>query len=117
MKIQRTPGKARSTVRANAEVAPEVSELLFEADDVAMLLAEVTGEDVVVSDAEGEDMVAFEIAGEEFIVEAEGDEEVLEASVRPAVTKRTVAASSRRSGRTSATAGKSVRRIAPAGRK
>lgn len=72
-------------------VAPEASELLFEAEDVAELVAEITGEAVEVT-AE-EDTVTFAVGEDEFVVEAEGDEEVLEAIRKPLRGKRTVSAS------------------------
>ena len=62
------------------DVAPEASDLLFEAEDVAELVAEVTGKDVAVT-AE-EDTVTFEVGDDVFTVEADGDEEALEASTR-----------------------------------
>lgn len=64
----------------DVDVAPEASDLLFEAEDVAELVAEVTGKDVAVT-AE-EDVVSFEVGDDVFTVEADGDEEVLEASTR-----------------------------------
>ena len=73
------------------EVAPEASDLLFEAEDVAELLAEVTGKDVAV-EAE-ESTVTFEIGDDQFIVEAEGDEEILEATKKPLQGKKPVKAS------------------------
>lgn len=75
------------------DVAPEASDLLFEAEDVAELIAEVTGEPVEVT-AE-EDTVVFAVGDEEFTVEAEGDEEVLEAVRKPLRGKRPVSASRR----------------------
>lgn len=87
----------RRRVYADEEVsvAPEATDLLFEAEDVAELVAEVTGEVVDVT-ADG-DSVVFAIGegegAEEFTVTAEGDEEVLEATRRPLRGKRTVAAS------------------------
>lgn len=80
-----------------ATVAPEATDLLFEAEDVAELVAEVTGEVVEVT-ADGDD-VTFAIgegdAVEEYTVSAEGDEEVLEAVRRPFSGKKSVAASRR----------------------
>lgn len=74
----------RKRIVAEAEVAPEAMDLLFEAEDVAELVAEVTG-DVVEVNADG-DQVVFSIGegedAEEFTVTAEGDEEILEASRR-----------------------------------
>lgn len=92
--------KVASTVRADTEVAPDATELLFDAEDVAQLIAEVTGEDVVVDVAdETGDSVTFEIAGEEFTVQTEGTEEVLEASTRFVRGKKPVAASTKNRGR------------------
>ena len=76
------------------DVAPEATDLLFEAEDVAELVAEVTGEAVEVT-AE-EDTVTFAIGEDEYTVEAEGNEEILESVRRPMRGKRTVAASTRR---------------------
>ena len=88
MRIKKTASpKARRAIRANEEIAeieepvvevePEATDLLFEVTDVADVLAEVTGEDVVV-EADG-DVAEFTIGDEVFTVEAEGDEEILEA--------------------------------------
>nr|DAJ50960.1 MAG TPA: hypothetical protein [Caudoviricetes sp.] len=76
------------------EVDPEATDLLFEAEDVAELVAEVTGEavDVTVDD----DSVTFAVGDDEYTVEAEGDEEMLEASTKIMKGKRRVAASTRR---------------------
>ena len=75
-------------------VAPEASDLLFEAEDVAELVAEITGKEVSVT-AE-EDVVTFEVGDDEFVVEAEGDEEILEATKKPLKGKSRVTASTRR---------------------
>lgn len=86
----------RRRIAAETEVAPEATDLLFEAGDVADLVAEVTGEDVEVEATE--DAVEFTVGEETFVVEPEGDEEVLEASTR--VNKRkAVKASTRPVGR------------------
>lgn len=61
-----------------AEIAPEATELVFETEDVAELVAEITGEDVEVTADENE--VTFTVGDTDFTVEAEGGEEVLEAS-------------------------------------
>lgn len=95
---------ARRRVRANDEVeevvdevsvdvAPEASDLLFEAEDVAELVAEVTGQEVSVT-AE-EDVVTFEVGDDAYVVEADGDEEILEATRKPLAGKRGVRASRR----------------------
>lgn len=94
-------------------VAPEATELLFEAEDVAELVAEVTGEVVEVT-ADGED-VTFAIGSgddaEEFTVSAEGDEEVLESVRRPLRGKSSVAAARRSARRPSARPVKASRTI------
>lgn len=74
-------------------VAPEASELLFEAEDVAELVAEVTGEAVEVE--VDEDVVTFAVGDDTFVVEAEGDEEVLESVRKPFRGKKPVRASRR----------------------
>lgn len=71
------------------DVAPDASDLLFEAEDVAELVAEVTGMDVAVT--ADEDTVTFEVGDDKFVVEAEGDEEVLEASTRLAKKNKVTA--------------------------
>ncbi len=97
---------------AGAQVAPEASDLLFEAEDVAELVAEVTGEPVEVT-AE-EDAVVFAVGEDEYTVEADGDEEVLEASRKAFRGKRFVAASTRRrrsSASQSIKSGRTIRKI------
>lgn len=105
MRVSTNP---RKRIRAEEEVtvAPEATDLLFEAEDVAELIAEVTGKEVEVT--ADEDMVTFSVDGDEFTVEPEGDEEVLEAVRKPFARKRTVA-SSRKVNRT-VKASASVRR-------
>lgn len=78
---------------ADVEVAPEASDLLFEAEDVAELIAEVTGQDVEVT--ADEDAVTFAVGEDEFVVEAEGEEEILESTKRPLRGKAPVKASKR----------------------
>lgn len=78
-------------VGGEAVVEPEASDLLFEAEDVAELVAEITGEDVEVT--ADEDSVVFAVGDDEYTVEAEGDEEVLEAVRRPLKNKKAVKAS------------------------
>ena len=95
-----------STVdQGDVEVDPEATDLLFEAEDVAELVAEVTGQsvDVTVDD----DAVTFAVGEDEYTVEAEGDEEMLEASTKVLRNKRRVSASTQRR-----TAAKSSRRPA-----
>ena len=76
----------------DVDVAEEATDLLFEAEDVAELVAEVTGDTVAV-EADG-DTVTFTVGEDDFIVEAEGDEEILE-SRRISSSKRRISASRR----------------------
>lgn len=62
----------------SVSVDPEATELVFETEDVAELLAEVTSEDVEVVADENE--ITFTIGDTDYTVQAEGGEEVLEAS-------------------------------------
>lgn len=75
------------------EVAPEASDLLFEAEDVAELVAEITGQDVAVT--ADDDVVTFEVGEDQFVVEAEGDEEILESTKKPLRGKKPLQASKR----------------------
>lgn len=79
---------------AGVEVAPEATDLLFEAEDVAEIIAEVTGETVEVT-ADG-DTATFAVGNEEFTVEAEGDEEIVEARKKEIRGKKAVKASTKR---------------------
>lgn len=109
MYIQR---RTNRVIRANDDmvnVPEEASDLLFEAEDVAQLVAEVTGQDVDV--AVDDDAVTFSVGDEDFTVEADGDEEVLEASTSVR-GRRTVAASQKRVARRPIKA--SAQRQAPA---
>lgn len=95
MFIQRRRITANEDPNAGAAaVAPEASDLLFEAEDVAELVAEVTGEAVEVT--ADDTTVTFAVGEDEYTVEAEGDEEVLETSRRTFRGKRPVSASTRR---------------------
>lgn len=100
MYISRKNTNRRKRVMANAEVAPEATDLLFETEDVADLVAEVTGETVEVETTD--DAVEFTVGeGEEaetFTVEPEEDAEILE-SARIPRSKRAVKASTRTAGR------------------
>lgn len=88
-------------------VEPEAADLLFEAEDVAELIAEIT--EVPVEVTADETTVTFAVGEDEFIVEAEGDEEVLEAvsvkkrgvkaAAKKAVSKKAPVKSSRRPAR------------------
>lgn len=96
--------KSNRRVMAETDVAPEASELLFEAEDVAELVAEVTGEPVEVT-ADG-DSVTFDVGEDSYTVEAEGSEEMVESCTRPAKKARPVSASTNRT-----PAGKTVRKL------
>lgn len=100
-------------------VAPEATDLLFEAEDVAELVAEVTGEVVDVT-ADGDEVVFAVGEGEdaeEFTVTADGDEEVLESVRKPFKGKRTVSASRRVNASTRARAKKNTVRKVPSKRR
>lgn len=79
---------------ADVQVAPEATDLLFEAEDVAELVAEVTGQPVEVNVED--DFVEFAVGDDVYTIEAEGDEEILEASTKILKNKRTVSASTKR---------------------
>lgn len=92
------------------EVAPEATELLFEAEDVAELVAEVTGQAVEVS-VNDDDTVDFVVGDDTYTVSADGDEELLEASTR--VLKKGVKASTKAVKRPAAApARRAIRRVA-----
>lgn len=97
-------------------VEPEATDLLFEAEDVAELIAEVTGETVEVSVTD--DAVEFAIGEDVYTVEAEGDEEILEAATKKTLRgKRTVAAATSSRGRAAGrAAGRAVRDVPARGR-
>lgn len=112
MYIQRRRITANTDVDANPSVAPEAADLLFEAEDVAELVAEVTGEPVDVT--ADEDTVTFAVGEDEYTVEAEGDEEILEAVRKPLARKSKVAASRAAAATRNANrkpAGRQIRRI------
>ena len=114
--------KNKKRIYANDEIQEPVvnvesdaTDLLFEAEDVANLIAEVTESDVEVEVADDGDSVSFTVGDAVYNVEAEGDEEVVEASTR--VGRRAgkrVTASRRPSGRrvsaSTRTRNRSVRR-------
>lgn len=97
MYIQKRKITANEEIPGGANVAPEASDLLFEAEDVAELVAEVTGEPVEVT--ADDTTVTFAIGEDEFTVEAEGNEEILETARRPLRNKKPVAASTNRTRR------------------
>ena len=76
------------------DVAPEATDLLFEAEDVAELVAEVTGQEVSVT--VDDEAVQFEVGEDVYTVEPEGDEEILESTRKPLRNKKSVKASTRR---------------------
>lgn len=103
--------QVEETVETGAEdvvVDEGAQDLLFEAEDVAELLAEVTGEPIEVT--ADENSVVFSVGEDEFTVEAEGNEEVLESVRKPLRGKKTVSASTRRTGKRPA--GRTVRKAA-----
>lgn len=89
---------------AGATVAPEATDLLFEAEDVAELIAEVTGEAVEVT--ADDETVTFAVGDTEFTVEAEGTEEILETSTKVLRGKKPVKASTARK-----TAGRPIKKV------
>lgn len=81
-------------ITADTDIAPEATDLLFEVEDVAQVIAEITGSDVEVTADANE--VTFDIADENYdsiTIEAEGDEEIVEESVRAKKNTRIVSAS------------------------
>jgi len=101
-------------VKADTEIAPEATELLFEVEDVAEIIAEVTGVDVEVS-AEG-DVATFVVGEDTFTVEAEGTEEIVESSTKVLTKKRPVAAT-RKVTQPAAPAAKTVKKFSATGKK
>lgn len=97
------------------EIDPEASDLLFEAEDVAELVAEVTGEAVEVTVED--DSVTFAVGEDEYTVEAEGNEEILEASRLNLRGKKRVAASTSRRRTGARYNGKPVRRVSASTRR
>lgn len=76
---------------AEVTIDDAATELLFEAEDVAELISEISGEpvDVTVDD----DEVVFAVGEDEYTVTPEGDEEVVEDSIRFRKDAKKVAAS------------------------
>lgn len=109
MVIQRNNAQRRRVMAEEfIDVAPEATDLLFEAEDVAELVAEVTGEEVQV-EAE-EDVVTFTVGEDEFQVIAEGDEEILEAVRKPMAGKKAVKSSAKKARRRPVRSSKTVAR-------
>lgn len=69
-----------SSIKADTDVATEATDLLFEVEDVADLVSEITGEDVEVT--ADESTAEFTVGDDVYTVEADGNEEILEASTR-----------------------------------
>jgi len=85
--------KRKITAGEEVDVAPEATDLLFEADDVAELVAEVTDQEVAVETTDEGD-VEFTVGEDEvYTVTPDGDEEVLEAVRKPLKNKAAVKAS------------------------
>ena len=76
------------------DIAPEASDLLFEAEDVAELVSEVTGKEVSVT--VDDDVVTLEVGEDSFTIEADGDEEVVESSTRRSRRGKSAVKASRR---------------------
>ena len=97
------PAKTRR-VMAETEVAEDVVELLFEANDVADLISDVTGEDVTV-ESDG-DVVEFTVGEETFTCEPDEGADTVESSTR-ILRRKAVKASTRRPVR----AGRTVKKL------
>ncbi len=91
--VDDVPADDAAAEGGDATVAPEATDMLFEAEDVAELVAEVTGEEVTVEVDDADDSVIFTVGEEEFTIEPEGDEEILEASRKVLRGKTSVRAS------------------------
>ena len=79
-----------------ADVDPAATDLLFETEDVAQLLAEVTESEVTADVDEDTDAIVFTVNDQEYLVEPEGDEEILEATRKSLRGKKPVKASTAR---------------------
>lgn len=79
-----------------ADVDPAATDLLFETEDVAQLLAEVTESEVTADVDEDTDAIVFTVNDQEYLVEPEGDEEILEATRKSLRGKKPVKASTTR---------------------
>jgi seryl-tRNA synthetase len=117
MRLNKDRQRKMRNIKADTDIAPEAMDLLFEVEDVAQVIAEITGADVEVTADSGE--VTFDIADENYdsiTIEAEGDEEIVEESVRAKKNTRTVSASRRKvtasMNRTKKPIGKTVKRFA-----
>ena len=122
MRLNKDRQRKMRNIKADTDIAPEAMDLLFEVEDVAQVIAEITGADVEVTADSGE--VTFDIADENYdsiTIEAEGDEEIVEESVRAKKNTRTVSASRRKvtasMDRSKKPIGKTVKRFANSKRK
>ena len=79
-----------------ADVDPAATDLLFETEDVAQLLAEVTESEVTADVDDDTDAIVFTVNDQEYLVEPEGDEEILEATRKSLRGKKSVKASTAR---------------------
>ena len=110
MFIQRRKITAADDIQpAETKIAPEATDLLFEAEDVAELVAEVTGQPVEVT--ADEDNVTFAVGEDEYTVQSEGDEEILQSVRRPFAGRKRVAASTNRRIRRANSGKRAVRSI------
>lgn len=101
MKIQRhyiksSVGTKSKRVMADADIGEEVTDLLFEAEDVADLVANVTGEDVAVEVSEDGETVEFNIGDETYSCTAESTDEIVESASRINRGTKKVSASTNR---------------------
>ena len=119
MYMNKVRGRRRVFADEEVVVAPEATDLLFEAEDVAEIVAEVSGQPVEV-EAEGEAVTLTVGDGEEaevYTIEAEGDEEVLESVRKPLAGKRRVAATRKAAPRKAVRASRTVRKVPKSARR
>ena len=78
---------------SEVDIAPEATDMLFEAEDVAELIAEVT--DKVVEVEVADDDVIFRVGENEFVITPDGGEELVETSTRVKKSTRKASCNSR----------------------
>lgn len=93
-------------VMADTNISEEVTNILFEAEDVAELVANVTGEDVGVEVSNDGETVEFNVGDETYSCTAESTDETVESASRINRGTRKVSASTNRRPRS-----KTVRKI------
>ncbi len=98
MKIQRRSikGSVRARnrrVTADTDFAEEVSDFVFDTNDVAELVADVTGEDVEVGVSEDGESVEFSVGDEVFICSGELSDEPIKSASKIGCRKKRVSAS------------------------